>query len=311
MKNLLSNIEKRLLDLKDDTTSGASEFIGKAIEIIKIYLDYVKDPNLDIKEDIFKLTRNIIYSRPSMAPLINCMGHLIHELPTITKNSINSRLQSFENNALKRNENLEIHFNDFLYSLGKDEISILLISYSSTIINLLLKNREQKMKIYILESRPLLEGRKLANKLSKYFKTNLIIDAAMGKFIDQVDFVLIGIDSVLSDGSIINKIGTYPLAVLANSNKTEVYAVGDTFKYNLKSHYGQEIIIERKPSEEVFEGRKNKNLEIYNYYFDVTPAEFITGIISDLGTLKIEDFLKRVKEILPIEWFKYFLLNNC
>ncbi|MFX1325789.1 MAG: translation initiation factor eIF-2B [Promethearchaeota archaeon] len=309
--NLNKILERKLLNLTMDNNSGANEFIEKGLDIIKIYLDSVKNPNIDIKEDIYELARNIIDSRPSMAPLINCMGYLIHDLTIITKKNISTRMQNLEHNAVKRRENLEQHFNDFLNSRGKDDLRLMLISYSSTITNLLLKSQKHKLKLYILESRPLLEGRKVADNLSKLFKTNLIIDAAMGKFIDQVDIVLVGIDSILSNGSIINKIGTYPLAVLANSNKTKVYAVGDTFKYNLRSHFGQDVLIERKPSEEVFDGRRNKNLEIFNYYFDVTPAEFVTGIISDLGTLKVEDFLKNVKKTLPIEWFKYFLLNNA
>jgi len=153
----------------------------------------------------------------------------------------------------------------------------MLISYSSTIFNLLLKNKEKNLNIYVLESRPLLEGRRVAEKLSYYFQTNLIIDAAIGKFINQIDLVLIGIDSVLREVSIINKIGTYPLALLAKSNKIDVYAVGDSFKYNLRSQYGQEIIIEKKPSQEIYNKKTNNNLRIHNYYFEVTPPGIYNG----------------------------------
>ena len=95
-------------------------------------------------------------------------------------------------------------------------MQIMLISYSSTIITQLTGLKDYSLELFVLESRPLFEGRRTAEILSKYFKTHLIIDAAMGKFIKEVDFVLIGIDSIQKNGSIINKIGTYPLAVLAN-----------------------------------------------------------------------------------------------
>ncbi len=139
---------------------------------------------------------------------------------------------------------------------------------------------------------------------------NLIIDAAIGKFASQIDFVLIGVDSVLRDGSIINKIGTYPLAVIAKSNKIDVFAAGDSHKYNLRSHYGQEVIIEKKPSNEIYDKGGIRNLEIHNYYFDITPPDYITGIISDLGVLNTQKFVEKVKESIPIEWFKYFLKDN-
>ena len=177
----------------------------------------------------------------------------------------------------------------------------MLISYSSTIINLLLKNKEFNFEIYVLESRPLLEGQRVAETLSPYFKTHLIIDAAIGTFIDEIDLVLVGVDSILKDGSIINKIGTFRLALLANTRKIDVYAVCDSYKYNLKSHYGRSILIVEKPIKEVYNKKiKNKFLEVHNYYFDITPPEYISGIISDLGVLSIQEFLENeLKNFLP------------
>ncbi|MHA2282299.1 MAG: hypothetical protein ACXAC5_15760 [Promethearchaeota archaeon] len=83
-----------------------------------------------------------------------------------------------------------------------------------------------------------------------------------------------------------------------------------SYKYNLRSHYGHKIIIEKKPTNEVYDKRANINLEIFNYYFDIAPTELITGIISELGVLSLKDFIVEVKEILLIEWFKYFLIDN-
>ncbi len=304
------NIQDLLRELKDDNTSGASEFIDKVLEIIKFQLRLIHDPHKDIRENIFNLSKQIIYTRPSMAPLINTMGYLIHDLEKINKNIIEERLSQFYIYREKIKESLELAFHSFLKESKKIPLKVMLISYSSTIINLILRNKDFNLEIYVLESRPLLEGRKVAEILSQYFKTHLIVDAAMGKFIDQIDVVLIGVDSILEDGSIINKIGTYPLAVLADSRKIDVYAVADSLKYNLKSHFGRDIIIEKKPIEEIYDKEiKNTSLEIHNYYFDITPSIYFTGIISNYGILKINEFLEKVKSDLPIEWFKY-LLNN-
>jgi len=162
-----------------------------------------------------------------------------------------------------------------------------------------------------MESRPLLEGQGTAEILSSKYKTHLFIDAAIGKFIDQMDLIMIGVDSILKDGSIINKIGSFPLAILAYERGIDIYVVGDSFKYNLKSHYGTNIIIEAKPNKEVYNKQiSSKNLKIYNYYFDITPPKYISGIISDLGILSISQFLKEVKKILPINWFQLFLNNS-
>ena len=304
------NIQELLRELKDDNTSGANEFIDKALEIIKFQLRLTRDPHKDIREEIFNLSKQIIDTRPSMAPLINTMGYLIHDLGKVNKSIIEERLSQFNIYREKIEESLELAFHTFLKRIKKIPLKLMLISYSSTIINLLLQNKDFKFEIFILESRPLLEGQKAAEILSQYFKTHLIVDAAMGKFIDQINLVLIGVDSILEDGSIINKIGTYPLAVLADSRNIDIYAVADSLKYNLKSHFGKEIMIERKPIEEIYDKEiKNTSLEIHNYYFDITPPIYFTGIISNYGVLRIHEFLEKVKSDLPIEWFKY-LLNN-
>ncbi|MFX1259382.1 MAG: translation initiation factor eIF-2B [Promethearchaeota archaeon] len=304
-------IKKMLNNLRKNNRSGASEFIDKALNIVKSQLEVIPNQTKDIKDIIIELSKEIINSQPSMAPLINTIGYLISDLDFITKKSILYRIEQFNIKKIESEKALEKIFCEFINNNYKQKLKIMLISYSSTILNLLLKFKEYEIEFYVLESRPLLEGQRTAESLSPYFKTYLIIDAALGKYIDNIDLVLIGIDSILKDGSIINKIGTYPLAVLANENNIDVYAVGNSLKYNLKNHFGQNIIIEKKPITEVYNDQiSNKNLEVFNYYFDITPSKYITGIISELGILTIKEFLTKIKKNLPINWFQSFLENN-
>lgn len=307
-------IDKKILKmigyLKFDKTSGANEFIDKVIEIINKQIHLIKDPYMNIEEDIMQLSEEIINVRPSMAPLINTIGYLIHDVDIYNKFEMMKKLNEFENVRSKREGALNTVFQKFIRSLNKENLNIMLISYSSTIFKLLSQSEGQNFTFYILESRPLFEGRHTAKLLSKKFETHLIVDSAMGKFINQVDFVFFGIDSVLKDGSVVNKIGTYPLACIAHANNKLVYTIGDSFKYSLKSHYGQPTIIEKKPIYEVYSKRIKTNLfKVHNYYFDITPLRFINGIISDLGILTMEEFLNVVQTILPIEWYKQFLTS--
>ncbi len=210
-----SEIKEMIQDLKKNNTSGANELIDDAYEIIKRQLELISDPNKDIKELIIELSKKIIESRPSMATLINFIGYFIHDLETFTKKALFQKLNNYLKEKNKRKKALEQEFLIFLKNFNKKDMKIMLISYSSTITNLLIKLKEYNFELFILESRPLLEGHTVAEVLSSHFKTNLIIDAAMGKFINQINLVLVGIDSILKNGAIINKIGTYPLANLA------------------------------------------------------------------------------------------------
>jgi translation initiation factor 2B subunit (eIF-2B alpha/beta/delta family) len=302
------SIQKGLFDLKRDNKSGANQLIDKSLEILKLQLKIIKDPHRDIKDLILNLSKEIIESRPSMAPLINTVGYLINGLDSYTKYEIIKRIEALYKVKNIITQNLEKEFQNFLMKKSIKRPKIMLISYSSTILSLLKKNNNQNFLIYILESRPLCEGKNVAEILSSSFETHLIIDAAMGKFIKDIDFVLVGIDSILKNGSIVNKIGTYPLACIAKEHKKEVFGVGDSFKYNLKSHFNHKISIEDKPINEVYDRKiPNELFKVHNYYFDITPPQFISGIISDLGTLTPDQFIKEIKNKLPLDWFNEFI----
>ncbi len=304
-------IQEMLDNMRLDNRSGASEFIEKALEIIKYQIETIPEKINDIKELLLELSKQIINSRPSMAPLINTIGYLIHDIDTLTIEIISQRLNHFYIDKTKREELLEKSFRTFINRNYSIKLRIMLISYSSTILTLLKILERFDIELYILESRPLLEGYRTAEILSDYFRTHIIVDAAIGKFMEKIDLILIGVDSILRNGAIINKIGTFPLTLMANEYGVRVYAVGDSFKYNLKSHYGLNVQIEKKPIEEVYDKKDlNENIKVHNYYFDITPPKYITGIISDLGILTPKKFVKKAKKILPIDWYQKFLKIN-
>ena len=295
-------------DLKLDKTSGASELIERGLEILKAQLASIKDSQLDIIDVIFQLSQELLKVRPSMAPIINTIGYFLHDLEFYTKKNLLERYNAFPQERERIEEALSSSFHSFLDTYSGKKLKIMLISYSTTIVKCLKEIKTNDFSLYILEARPLLEGRRTAEILSSDFETHLITDSAMGKFIKLVDIVLLGIDSILRDGSIVNKIGSYPLACIAAANNKEVYAIGDSYKYNLKSHYDQEIIIESKPNYEVYSKKfKSKLFNVHNYYFDITPSKYLSGIISDLGVLTMPEFLEEVKNAIPLEWFKSFL----
>ena len=307
--NLISKqIHRMCRELHLDKTSGASELVEIALDIIKTMLETIKDPQLEIKNEFLEISRELLNVRPSMAPIINTIGYFLHDLDSYTKEELLTRYDSFYQKREQRRSDLISSFKLFLEKYKKDHLNLMLISYSTTVINCIKHSNSKNFTFYVLEARPLLEGRRTAENLSEDYETHLITDSSMGKFIESVDIVLFGIDSILRDGSIINKIGSHPLACLAFNNNKEVFAVGDSYKYNLKSHYGQEIIVEDKPTYEVYSKRiKKKLLHVHNYYFDTTPSKYINGIISDLGVLEIPEFLQKVVKTIPIDWFKPFL----
>lgn len=81
-------IQNCLKELKKDNKSGASEFIDKALNIVKLQLEQFEDSDRDHKEELMDLFEKIIKSRPSMAPLINTIGFLVNDLRTFSRKNI-------------------------------------------------------------------------------------------------------------------------------------------------------------------------------------------------------------------------------
>ena len=123
----------------------------------------------------------------------------------------------------------------------------------------------------------------------------------------KIDLILVGSDSILADGSIINKIGTYPLALLAYENKIPFYVATESSKFNMKSFYGREVKIEEKPKKEIL-SEEIKGIKPKNIYFDITPSYLITYIISEIGIFSPEQFIQKITSKLQYDWLKKYLI---
>jgi methylthioribose-1-phosphate isomerase len=136
--------------------------------------------------------------------------------------------------------------------------------------------------VFVDETRPLLQGARLtAWELEDAgIPHTVIADAAAGQLLaaGTVDCVLAGADRIASNGDTANKIGTYPLAVLAARHEVPFYVVAPTSTVDLTIARGDEIPIEEREPAEV-----SARFPAWNPAFDVTPAELITAIVTEHG----------------------------
>ncbi len=144
------------------------------------------------------------------------------------------------------------------------------------------------------ETRPRLQGAALTSweLMQEGIPHNIIPDNAAGHFMQrgEVDIVIVGADRIAANGDFANKIGTYEKAVLAKENGIPFYTAApvSTFDFSLKS--GADIPIEERGQDEVrFVGGKlicPEGATARNPAFDMTPARYITGIITERGIFK-------------------------
>jgi methylthioribose-1-phosphate isomerase len=150
------------------------------------------------------------------------------------------------------------------------------------------------LSVLVNETRPWLQGSRLtAWELAQAGVSNAVIaDSAAGHFMSRgdVDVVLVGADRVAANGDAANKIGTYTLAVVANRHGIPFYVVAPLSSVDLATPDGAAIPIEERPADEVLSVRGQRiapeGAAARNPAFDITPAELITGIVTEEGVLR-------------------------
>lgn len=168
------------------------------------------------------------------------------------------------------------------------------------------KERGINLRVYADETRPVLQGARLtAFELQQAgVDVTLICDNMAGMVMSKgwVDAVIVGTDRVAANGDVANKIGTYSVAVLAKAHGIPFYVACPLSTIDLNTPTGAEIPIEERPDEEITEGfgkrTAPKGVKVYNPAFDVTPNEYVTGIITEKGivTAPYEENLRKLFE---------------
>ena len=156
------------------------------------------------------------------------------------------------------------------------------------------KERGRRFFVYVDETRPRLQGARLTawELLQEGIDHAIITDGAAGYFLGrgEVDLVLVGADRIAANGDTANKIGTYGKAVVAKENGVPFYVAAPTSTIDFDLLSGAKIPIEERSPQEVLhlDGHPiaPKESPARNPAFDVTPAKYITGFITEVGVLK-------------------------
>ena len=167
---------------------------------------------------------------------------------------------------------------------------------------------EQGKRIRVLadETRPRLQGAQLTcwELQEDGIPVTLIPDNAAGSLMrrGEIDLVVVGADRIAANGDVANKIGTYPVAVLAKENGIAFYVAAPTSTIDLSLPTGEEIPIEQRDSAEVtsvgVQSIGPAGIAALNPAFDVTPARYVQAIITEKGVARppYEENLRRVCE---------------
>ncbi len=186
--------------------------------------------------------------------------------------------------------------NPCVFKLIKNKSVIFTHCHSTNVARALIyaKKKGKKFEVYNTETRPLFQGRKTAKELRKAgIKVTLFADSSIGVALSKeqgtkkVNLVFLGADALLKKG-VINKVGSEIIARLSKQEKISFYIVADSWKFTK-----EKVPLEQRSLNEVWDNAP-KNIKIKNPAFEFIPKKYITGIITEHGIMKYDQFVKKV-----------------
>lgn len=306
MSNSLRNFKKDLLSVH---IQGATQVAQTTLQALSHYIKSQKIPTskadwkslVDIQEDLANL-------RPTEPLARNISRWFICELKKqavdLNKSSWNRRVEQL---VLK----LENYLNQAESKLSKAGVSVLASKkiifthcHSSLAENILVTayRSGKRFKVYHAETRPLFQGHITDKNLRRSkIPCVMVADSAAAWLVSnhsgddvKINLVLLGADSIARDGSVLNKIGSFGIALAAYDSKIPVYIASTLLKVDIKG----ESKIELRPQQELWPHAPH-GTKIINYAFDKVPAKYITGIICEFGIIKPNQVVKLVKQHYP------------
>ncbi|ELY74724.1 ribose 1,5-bisphosphate isomerase [Natrinema pallidum] len=166
----------------------------------------------------------------------------------------------------------------------------------------------------VKETRPRKQGHITARQLREWgVPVTVIVDNAARRYLDRVDHVLVGADSIAADGSVINKVGTSGLAVNARERGVPVMVAAQTIKLHPDTMTGHTVEIELRDEREVLSDEEratiigkgdedesaaeDDGLTVDNPAFDVTPARYVDAIVTERGQFPPESIVTLMREL--------------
>jgi translation initiation factor 2B subunit (eIF-2B alpha/beta/delta family) len=291
-----------------DVIGGAADI---AKEVVVALADMTDDSKAGSPEDLLQelkpAVKGILKVMSSFAPPVNAMNRLIVvvEEGVSSETSIDevkTQVDEYRDEFLGFAENALARIAEIGAEIVKDGDTVFMYSMSSTVWRILefAKKQGKEFKVVVTESRPGNEGLWTVDKMDELgIPVAVSIDACVGELVPEMDVVFVGADAIASSGVTLCKVGTYPVALIADRHGVPFYVAADTLKFDATTLIGLPFVSE--PVEhfrhQVFPDDNYSETEIIGTMFDETPPDLISGIISEIGILPAQACATIMQEI--------------
>jgi len=270
---------------------GAAEIARRAAIAIREEAEAYQGKDIKELRSLVERSRDLlIASRPTAISLWNGVQYVFKDTSRITSaEDYRAKVMDNADRFVKRSNNA-------LKTIGKhganrirDGDKVLTHCNSKAAITVIAEAWAQgkRFEAFCTESRPWRQGVLTANDLAKIgIPATMIIDSAVRYVMKDLDLVLVGADTIASNGAVINKIGTSQVALAADEARVPFTVCAETFKFSPRTIYGEMVKIEERDATEIVgPGEVPPEVRIFNPVFDATPPEYIDSIVTEIGVI--------------------------
>ena len=272
------SVEEAIALIADDHTSGASRIARVGLETMALLV--VEEKGKPDPKDLAEAARRISDAQPSMA-IVHNVAHVFARLvgqgmePMAVRNQVQEELETAKERIART-----------YLKIAPEDAVIVTTSFSDNVLATLQLAHEKGRvaRVFVLEARPLLEGRFLVVALQEAgIPASLAPDALGPSLVAQANEVLVGADSVLRDGAVVNKIGSYGLALAAREHGKPFHVACETLKFDAR-HDGASWPGSRPMNpKEVWENPPER-IDVVNRYFELVPPSLVSSIVTERGS---------------------------
>lgn len=292
-----SSLDKTVKDIKSLKIQGARNIAKSAMSALALHAKSSKARNPEeFYSELLEAGEFLQSSRPTEPMLRNS----ITEMTDLAKNLMKSKTVAQMKKLIAEHESeyqKKVDANgkalaDYGAKLIPDGSRIITHCHSSTVVGIFKRAAElgKDFEVISCETRPRFQGRMTAADLAKAgIKVTQIVDGAVHKFMKKADAVIVGADAITARGDLINKIGTSMVAHIAKMHDVSFYSAAELYKYSPATLFGNLERIEERNPKEVWD-KAPKGVIVSNLAFDVTPASYISGFISEAGVIPSQSF---------------------
>jgi len=291
----MTRFERQLQMIQQDQQRGAAQLARMGIEALLAWVQASQQlEDRQFLAGVEGALTHLIRLRPTMAPIANWAKAFERRFNQVLKTATQVEqpalaLQICRDILAEQASMLEKQIEAARPLLAPFDC-LMTLSFSSTVEALLLE-AAPTARLIISESRPLYEGRRLAQTFQKLGRSvTLITEAQIPTFIRRTDAVLLGADTIGADLAVINKVGTYLLCLLAKQANVPLFIAADTYKFRPDAR-GEEIDCEAQDGAQIWP--EHPELCV-NIVFEPTPASLIDRFITEKGALTPVEMRKTV-----------------